>query len=78
MNNNHFQHANRSQLRPDSVLFQIGRLLFPELINHGRRMRRRMLLIALTLGLVLVATTAGILWKEHRTSRSHTAQLPLK
>jgi hypothetical protein len=78
MNNHNFQHVNRSQLRPDSVLFEIGRLLFPELINHGRRMRRRMLLIALTVGLILVATTAGILWKEHRTSRGYAAQLPIK
>ena len=62
----------------NSILFQIGRLLFPELINHGRKMRRRMLVIALTLGIALVATTAGILWKEYGAMRSYSAQLPLK
>ncbi len=78
MNNIHSHQAGESPMSPNSVLFQIGRLLFPELINHGRKMRRRMLVIALTLGIVLVATTAGILWKEYGALRMHSAQLPLK
>jgi len=66
-------------LDPHSTLFQIGRLLFPELINRGRAMRLRMVTIALTLGIGLAVTTSVILWKEYGTTRGHsTVTRPLK
>lgn len=45
------------------MLFQIGRLLFPELINRPRTMRARMLTIFVGLGLVLVLGVAGVVVK---------------
>jgi len=69
----------KHQLDPNSLLFQIGRLLFPELINRGRRMRRRMVLLAATLGVGLVIIIIGIIWKDYGANMSFTKQaMPIR
>lgn len=50
------------------MLFQIGRLLFPELINRPRTMRLRMLTIFVGLGLVLVIGVVGVMVKASRNA----------
>jgi hypothetical protein len=45
--------------------FDLGRLIFPDLINQPRVMHRRMITIALILTAVLVGATAGFF---HRAS----------
>lgn len=69
----------RNSLSPNSFLFQIGRLLFPELINHGRRMRFRMMVIFSIIAVSLSALTAVALWKDYGVSRGFSSQVrPLK
>jgi hypothetical protein len=50
------------------MLFQIGRLLFPELINRPRAMRSRMLTLLVGLGLILMIGVAGVTVKVSRGS----------
>lgn len=45
--------------------FDLGRLLFPDLINHPRTMNARMIAIALTLVALLLGATIGFF---HRAS----------
>lgn len=52
-------------MNPHGTLFQIGRLLFPELINRHRALRRRMTLLSAALGLLMVATTVVFLMKVY-------------
>lgn len=55
-------HSSRAK-RP--FWFDLGRLIFPDLINQPRVMHRRMITIALILTAVLVGATAGFF---HRAS----------
>lgn len=43
--------------------FDLGRLIFPDLINHPRTMQRRMIAIALVLMALLVGGTAGFFYR---------------
>lgn len=59
--------------------FEIGRLLFPDLINRPRVMRTRMLTIFTALGLVLVLGVAAVVVKVSRSSgRPGIAAKPIK
>lgn len=53
--------------RSTDMLYQIGRLLFPELINRPRAMRFRMLVIFVALGLILVGSVTGVVFKVSRS-----------
>ncbi len=55
---------NPDYLNPNSLVFQVGRLFFPELINRGRAMRFRMRLIFGIFGLALMVGTAAMIFKQ--------------
>jgi hypothetical protein len=55
-----YRHPSRKS-QPQAFWFDFGRLLFPDLINHPRAMRTRMMAIALGLAAMLVGATVGFL-----------------
>lgn len=53
------------QIDRHSTLFQIGRLLFPDLINRSRAMRLRMTIISVVLGIAMAAAMTAFLLKAN-------------